>query len=347
MMPLLLSVCLPTYNRASLLDGALRAALGQITPAMRGAVEVVVLDNASPDATPDVVARAQADFPHVTLRHVRRPENIGPDANFCDAPNQARGEFVYLLSDDDILLPGAIDRLLEVLRQHPSLDAVSLNVRQFWEDPGEERPGAYLIDADRLLPDRDQALAFLRTHITFLSCIAFRRENVLGRDYRSFFDTNLAQAYMFLDALAPGRGMYATQRAYLAQRADNNEGFDFFRVFATNFSDLMRHAEAAGYSRKAVGEVMHQHLRLMCYFIGVFKSRGAIGTIRPDYHDGFRRLWRVYGADPFLILVVGPMMVLPRPVFALLFTRMHALYRHVKAWRRGAGAAGPRTSVAH
>ena len=69
---------------------------------------MLVLDNASPDETPAVVAQAQADFPHVPLRYVRRPENIGPDANFTDALTQARGKFLYLLSDDDVLLPGAV-----------------------------------------------------------------------------------------------------------------------------------------------------------------------------------------------------------------------------------------------
>ena len=53
---------------------------------------------------------------------------------------------------------------------------------------------------------RRGALVFLRMHIAFLSCIAFRREAVAGKDYAPRFATNLAQAYMFLDALAPGRG---------------------------------------------------------------------------------------------------------------------------------------------
>ena len=100
---------------------------------------------------------------------------------------------------------------------------------------------AFRLDAPEVLfPDADAALAFLLMHITFLSCIAFRADNVRGRDYRSRYATNLAQAYMFLDALAPGRGLYAVAHPYLSRRTDNNEGFDFFRVFVTNFRALMR-----------------------------------------------------------------------------------------------------------
>ncbi len=324
---LLLSVCVPTYNRASLLDQSLGAILSQITPAMQGLVEVVVLDNASPDATPAVVAQAIAGFPSADVRHVRRPENIGCDGNFTDAPNQARGEFVYLVSDDDVLLPGAVEALLELLQTHPGLDAVALNTRPFWNSPEEPTAGVLKLSADRLLPGRDEALLLLGAHLTFISCIAFRRTAVAGRDYTSRYDTNLAQAYMFLDALAPGNGLYAVRQPLLAQRADNNEGFDFFRVFVTNFHALMRHAQEIGYAPEAVGKLLSRHLRFLCYFVGVFKSKGAIGTIRPNYGDGFRRMLRAYGVHPVVLLVLGPMMLTPRVVYSALFPRLLALRR--------------------
>ena len=328
---LLLSLCVPTYNRASLLAEALGAILAQVTPSMAGLVEVVVLDNASPDVTAQVVAQAQADYPAALMRYVRRPVNIGCDGNFTDAPNQAEGEFVYLLSDDDVLLPGAVAALLEVLRRYPNIDAVALNTRPFWNNPSEPTAGVYKLVSDRLLPGRDQALLLLGAHITFLSCIAFRRSNVAGRGYAAFYDTNLAQAYMFLDALAPGNGMYAVQEPFLARREDNNEGFDFFRVFVTNFHALMQYAQSIGYAPGTVRQVLHRHLRFLCYFIGVFKSKGAVGTIRPNYPDAFRRVFQVYGVHPVLLLVMAPMMLTPRFVYAALFQRLLA---GVKAARR-------------
>ena len=322
----LLSLCFPTYSRAALLDGALRAALAQITPPLQEQVEVVILDNASPDDTPAVVARAQADFPHVALRHLRRPTNIGPDANFCDAPNQAAGEFLYLLSDDDLLLPGAVPTLLTLIQKHPGLDAFALNVREFRQSVDEqEDKGFFKTGQDHLVTSREESLILLHTHITFLSCLAFRRENVLGRDYTPRFATNLAQAYMFLDALAPGRGMYVTAQTYLAKRADNNEGFDFFRVFVTHFHDLMRHAQQSGYSPDAVRRAQQHHLGFLRYCTLLFKLQGAIGTIRPDYWDGLARLRRVYGPSrPLLMLML--MMVTP----SALFRALHRSYRRVK-----------------
>jgi len=317
---LLLSLCFPTYNRASLLDEALRAALSQITPPLAGQVEVVVLDNASPDETPQVVAEVQAQYPGVRVRSVRRPENIGPDANFCTASAEAAGEFVYLLSDDDVLLPGAVARLLGVLQAHPLLDAVALNVRAFTDDPLHDTgiPLAYTISSDVLLPGRDEALSLLRMHVTFLSCIAFRRANVVGRDYAAFYDTNLAQAYMFLDALAPGHGLYAVQSPYLARRDDNNEGFDFFRVFVTNFHALMQYARKTGYAPGAVRNLLNHHLAFIYHFVLVFKEKGGYGKLKLNDADcvaGSMRLLRVYGANPFVVFCLIPRLLMPRSVF--------------------------------
>lgn len=334
----ILSLCLPTYKRAALLDQALRAVLGQITPALASEIEVIILDNASPDETPATVQKAFAEFPHVALRYVRRTENIGPDANFTDALTQARGEFLYLLSDDDVLLPGAVARLLELIAAHPGFDAFALNTRPFTHSPEEKTEGIFRLEGDRTLPTRDEALVFLNTHITFLSCIAFRRANVLGRDYSDKAGTVLIQAFFFVDALAPGRGFYVTRQPFLAQRADNNQGFNFFEIFVTNFDLVLRYARQNGYSPAAVRRVRARALRFVCYGVGVFKTKGAIGTIRPDYRDGLARLWRVYGPHPILLLVIVPMILTPRPVYALLFTRLYALYRRVKA---GRGEAAP------
>ncbi len=292
-----------------------------------------MLDNASSDSTPRVVAQAQADFPGALLRSVRRETNIGPDANFCDAPHQAQGLFLLLVSDDDVLLPGAVPLLLDLIRDHPDLDAVALNTRPFRETPAEETAGVYRIPADRWLRGRDDALLFLGAHVTFLSCIAFRRASVLGRDYAAYFATNLAQCYMFLDALAPGKGMYATRQPYLAQRADNNSGFDFFQVFVTHYHDLLVHARQIGYSEAAVDRMRVRQLRFVIYFVAAFKSQGTLGQLRPNYRDGFIRLWRVYGPHPALLLVIAPMMLLPGRVYTLLFDRLYAAFRRVRSWR--------------
>ena len=316
--PPTLSLCLPTYKRARLLDQALRAVLEQITPQMASAVEVVVLDNASPDETPQVVEKALADFPQVPARFVRRPENIGPDANFLDAVVQARGEFVFLLSDDDVLLPGAVKKLLALIAAHPNFDAFALNIRHFATDPAVDLASTciFQVKEDRIFRSRDEAISFLKTHITFLSAMAFRRASVAGRDYTDQIGSIIIQAYFFLDALAPGRGLYLTREAFLAQRTDNVGGYNFYQVFVTHFAQVLDYAARLGYTRRTIRAVQAQHLRLLFSFTLIFKVRGGLGQLRPDSREGLARMWRAYGPDPYFLAVLLPLLLLPNPLVA-------------------------------
>ena len=326
---LLLSLCVPTYKRAALLGIALPAILSQITPEMVSSVEVVVLDNASPDATPDVIRQAQAEFPHVSLRSIRHAENIGPDANFIAAVQQARGEFVYLLSDDDILLPGAVAKLLELIAAYPNFDAFALNIRHFVTDPVVDLAKVRIFEVPKahIFKNRDAALAFLKTHITFMSSMAFRRESVVCHDYTDKIGSVIIQAYFFLDALAPGRGLYLTREAFLAQRTDNVGGYDFFKVFVTHFAQVLDYAAQAGYSPQAIRKVQAGHLKMLLSFIVIFKVRGEYGQLKPDFPDGIARMRRAYGLSPYFLGVLLPLLLLPTSLISVL----RALSRGVKS----------------
>ena len=111
----LVSIAIPTFNRAQSLARALRSASEQTY----GALEIVVADNASTDGTPAVcAAHARADD---RVRVIRRPQNIGAIANFNGVVEACRGEFVLLLADDDWLAPDYVERCVRALRAQPQL----------------------------------------------------------------------------------------------------------------------------------------------------------------------------------------------------------------------------------
>lgn len=110
------TVCLPTYNRAGYLASCLTGILGQTFRDF----EVLVSDNCSTDATPDVV-QACAD---PRIRYHRNEMNIGvfPNMNRCLA--QARGEYVCILHDDDVYSPRFLEREVELLDRYPTAGLV-------------------------------------------------------------------------------------------------------------------------------------------------------------------------------------------------------------------------------
>lgn len=108
-----LSLCIPTYNRAQFVEGAVLSGLREAALQTVGSVEVLVCDNASTDETPEVLARIQMEYPE--LRVVRNPENLGFDLNYLKCVEEARGEYLWILGDDDLWMPGSLAKMLHEL----------------------------------------------------------------------------------------------------------------------------------------------------------------------------------------------------------------------------------------
>lgn len=132
----LLSLCVPTYNRAELLDVCLSSLLPQTAP-WSELVEVVVSDNASTDATSQVLEKWRQRY---TFRTTRQQANIGLLGNITFvAASMANGEFVWLLGDDDLLAAGAVTQVVNLLIKLPDIDLIGLNIGYY---PFEKRPSA-------------------------------------------------------------------------------------------------------------------------------------------------------------------------------------------------------------
>ncbi len=109
----LISVIIPSYNRAPLLDRCLRSVLACQLDDM----EVLVADNASEDATQEILG----SFHDERLRFWRNEINLGAEKNILNLLKAAGGEWIFCLTDDDYLLPGALDRLASVLEFNDEL----------------------------------------------------------------------------------------------------------------------------------------------------------------------------------------------------------------------------------
>jgi GT2 family glycosyltransferase len=114
--PLRASVVIVTWNTRDLTAqciASLKESLGQFP------VEIVLVDNDSKDGTADYIA---AEHPDVVL--VQSGENLGFARGNNLGFGHARGEYLILLNSDTIVLPGAVQRLVEYLDEHPEIAAV-------------------------------------------------------------------------------------------------------------------------------------------------------------------------------------------------------------------------------
>ena len=109
-----LSIIIVSWNVCDLVAACLRS-----LPLEDPGVEVIVVDSASQDGTPECVA---AEFPSVRL--IARADNVG----YCRGNNlgfaEARGDFWFVLNPDTTVEPGALAALTEYLEAHPTTACV-------------------------------------------------------------------------------------------------------------------------------------------------------------------------------------------------------------------------------
>lgn len=114
--PRLVSVCIVTWNCRSLVVECLESFFFQPQGTQ---FEVIVVDNASTDGTPEAVAEA---FPQVKL--IRNVENRGFAAANNQALREAHGDYLFLLNPDTVLPPDALGELVRVADAFPQAGAI-------------------------------------------------------------------------------------------------------------------------------------------------------------------------------------------------------------------------------
>jgi hypothetical protein len=112
------SVIVPCYRYASLLEGCVASVIAQSDVD----VEVLIIDDCSPDETPEVGCRLAAADERVEYRRHERNQGLVATAN--EGLRWARGRYVVLLSADDLLVPGSLGRAASVLEAHPGVGMV-------------------------------------------------------------------------------------------------------------------------------------------------------------------------------------------------------------------------------
>jgi abequosyltransferase len=134
MSDLRLSICIPTYNFGRFIGET----LGSIIPQAGDRVEIVVLDGGSTDGTAEVVKGFMRDFPH--LRYHRKEKRGGIDRDMAETVGIARGEYCWLFSADDVMEPGAVQKILERIREGHDVFLCGLTLCTFQMRPVKRHP---------------------------------------------------------------------------------------------------------------------------------------------------------------------------------------------------------------
>lgn len=107
------SVIIVTYNSAGVIRACLSSLAGDV---QSGALEVIVVDNASADGTPDLVRR---EFPWTTV--IAGRENLGYSKGVNVGIREARARYLYILNPDTVVRRGSVAKLVEFMDANPKV----------------------------------------------------------------------------------------------------------------------------------------------------------------------------------------------------------------------------------
>lgn len=247
-----LSICIPTLNRAGFIGETLDSIVSQLEPG----VEVVIVDGGSTDGTDRIVESYVARFPQI--RYVRKGEgskasNAGFDRDCSHAVELASGAHCWLMTDDDVLKPVAVARVLAAVRADHDLAIVSCEVRdlQLQEQLLRARPDI----ADDRVFGRDKWEEFFRlviAHVTFVGAVVVRRSLWLERHPEDYFGTGFVHVGVLFRRPVRGTSIVLADPLVVIRNGNGQWSARAFDIFMRRWPQLIWSFEGLSDATKRV-----------------------------------------------------------------------------------------------
>ena len=302
--PPLLSIAIPTFNRAALLQLCLAQLLPQLA-AVGKLVEVTVYDNASPDHTQEVVQSFVARG--YKLTYCRNSENVGSDRNIAQCFNLAKGRYVLILGDDDVVLGGALKKMVTLLSSK-NFGAVFVNAYGFDVDFLKEQP-IQVMAGEKFFSDANEFINKCFVRATFISSLLINKSSCRDLDANKFVGTSLVQTYLFYEAILRQPLSVYVNEYWLAARRTEHKDYDVVGIFCGQYNRVLEAFMGRGLlpatvdaiNRKMLWHFLPFHLALL-RGADMPKSRAA---------EVYSELHQRYHKEPLFWLCCMPILRLP------------------------------------
>lgn len=327
---IILSICIPTYNRAGFLKNSLESLYKQINDKNCKYVEVMVSNNCSTDNTHSLVEEYINKGLAVT--YFKNKSNIGGEGNFLQCIHQAKGKYVLLLGDDDLLLEGSVDTLIQILSKD-EYGLVYLSGRPYSE---RNTKGPNILDIDvtgQIYTDINDFLKREQFFITFISGNLFNKTLIPEFDTSIYVNSCLPQVPFFLYAAC-----YAKKNLYLKEKflatggnSDNNGGYGLFSVFGINLFDILQSFKKKGISDETIQCIANGILvNFFPFFILVARKTGNFSS------ESIRILEKYHASNWRYRYIDYPLFSLPLPLaksFYFIFRCFRKALRLTGLWK--------------
>lgn len=293
----LLTIAIPTYNRARFLNQCLKRVTDQVDAA-DDRVEILVSDNCSPDDTREVVAK-YIDA-GAKIRYLVNKENMGLDFNVAQCYKEAKGQFVVAFGDDDQLLAGSVDLILKTIQENRGCGVIHLNAFD----------QKHVAGASAVFDTPIQFLREISYFITFISANLINRDFIDFNELLTYENSILNHVNLVFEAsLQAKRNIVIQHKSVVGAGIENSQGYNAYQVFGVNFNVIMKAVEARHAVPGLRREINNQ--LLIHFFPAVILIQRRAGR-QFEGKKAYHILSQVYKEYPYYWLFCVPMLFLPR-----------------------------------
>lgn len=236
-----LSICIPTYNRAQLLRGCLENIIPQ---AREHEIPIYISDNASEDDTAGIVSAARRKYRHVY--YSKNPSNLGADHNIAIVLKRSRSKYAWLFGDKYRLFPGAVDA---VLGQVPATECDLIVVNNSNTCYPDRRRDLRVKDipGPSLYSDANKLLGDLGWHMTMMSSLIFGSKIIEKGNYEKYRGTQFSHMGVIFDYLSDqiSSVLYISRPLFYNIRVPSGWIPRTFEIFAKKWFDLVNSLPAS------------------------------------------------------------------------------------------------------
>lgn len=220
----LLSICIPTYKRAANIKVQMER-LCRLDKKIMDKCEILISDNCSPDNTKEVVDSFKNKF---EFNYNRNAENLGFDGNFLYIYTHAVGKYIWILGDDDYILPDRLESLLICL-ESGDYGLVHIDTRTKCHD-----------SKSMVYYHKEKFIEDVGIWITFITANIINRNSIGCFDYNKYYGTCFLQVPQNLMAMIKNdmNLMYYQQLIDDVPSGNKNGGYNIFQVFVTNYIEI-------------------------------------------------------------------------------------------------------------
>ena len=302
----LLTIAIPTYNGGKTIRNMLNLLLPQITEE----VELLISDNCSIDNTQEIIAEYSEQYHFI--RYIRNDVNRGPDANILQCFYLAQGDYVWHVSDDDIVMEGAVAHVLAFLHKYRNVGLIhveTVDFRGHFENVDHCQFHKPVLPADICTTNKKTFMKYAGYYWGFMTSFITNTERFRQiNDPEQYMGTYWLQSYIHALCAAGsqtrvgvikgpcvGAGIYV-----------NTPNFDSTLVNGENYKKLICFmSEKAGFDRKQLETMyMARFCHLLRHDIVKEKARGV-------YRIDRKRMFRLTKGSLLAWLTVYPLLFLP------------------------------------